>query len=611
MGRILRGLLTIGILWAAIDSAAPIGRADFVFEPEKSAAAETPEFKTLYQDAATAILDEEWDRALALTDRALAKAPGDVKFLMIRAKAFDGKNDLLKALADVNRIIELNPKQALAYRARASLYNDCHRIHDMLADAQRALDLEPNNPMAHLQMGSAYLASIMIAKGPDQKALTAKARAAFDEALRLNEACLDAYGYRAILLAQDGEFELAREDLERIEQLDPNESRIGYFRAMYLIHTKQPEQAWEILKLLTLSSNSREQADGRHGLVAYYSHVEKNIEKAVEQISDCLERRPNAYYRLTRAGVYAQKGEYSKAEKDIAEYLRLNPRGSKDLFLMRAQCRAQGSGRVADAIADLTEALKLEPDFATACASRGWLHLLLGHYEEGAADFTHAVRLDPKASLYRRMLGVCRQEMGRYEEAVADLTKAIDIDPQSANAAFAHRNRGVCLTCLKRHEEAAADFKEAIRLKSDDYHFLYPLAYAHYEQGQCIALLSNSSRLARKSRPGEIRRRNSAPKIGLRAKPALRGRANHSGPTTAERGESVLSRRPASVPHPIGPARGRCRRGRQARRVGRPSFHELHRADGRQRELREKGSRAPNQALESALVRRMAAAQPR
>lgn len=52
-------------------------------------------------------------------------------------------------------------------------------------------------------------------------------------------------------------------------------------------------------------------------------------------------------------------------------------------------------GRHADALADLTRAIELNPDFPEAHASRGATHQALGQDEEARADLARAAELAP------------------------------------------------------------------------------------------------------------------------------------------------------------------------------------------------------------------------
>ena len=86
-------------------------------------------------------------------------------------------------------------------------------------------------------------------------------------------------------------------------------------------------------------------------------------------------------------------------------------------------------------------------------------------------DFTQAITLNPNfASTYRER-GNTRIRLHNYRAAVADLTQAITRDP---NFALAYRDRGVARTWLHEYKAALADFRKAADLyqqqgKTSDY----------------------------------------------------------------------------------------------------------------------------------------------
>lgn len=75
--------------------------------------------------------------------------------------------------------------------------------------------------------------------------------------------------------------------------------------------------------------------------------------------------------------------------------------------------------RAHKAIADYTEAIRLNPEFADACFNRGNAYYGKGQYDDAIADYTEAIRLNPKfaEAYYNRG--------NAYEaKAEADFTKA-------------------------------------------------------------------------------------------------------------------------------------------------------------------------------------------
>lgn len=85
------------------------------------------------------------DRAIADLDRSLELAP-DSEALTIRGFAWKRKGDKDRAMADFNEAIRINPKEALAWRVRGATWAGKADYQKALADYTESLRADPENP---------------------------------------------------------------------------------------------------------------------------------------------------------------------------------------------------------------------------------------------------------------------------------------------------------------------------------------------------------------------------------------------------------------------------------------------------------------------------------
>ena len=101
---------------------------------------------------------------------------------------------------------------------------------------------------------------------------------------------------------------------------------------------------------------------------------------------------------------------------------------------------------------------------------RGFDNENQGNYEQAMADYTQAIRLDPNYSTPYMRRGCLYSEMGEYDKAIADLTQAIAIavsqgaDATNSLVNYWYIERGKAYYLKDNREMAIGDFDEAIRV---------------------------------------------------------------------------------------------------------------------------------------------------
>ena len=127
-------------------------------------------------------------------------------------------------------------------------------------------------------------------------------------------------------------------------------------------------------------------------------------------------------------------------------------------------------GFIIEAIADYTQAIQLNPNFAEAYIGRAICKGELNDHNGAIADNTQAIKLNPnhlQMVFYNR--GISKNYLKDYYGAISDFTKAIEIDP---NYAIAYNHRGAIKAKLKDYNGAISDYTKAIEL-NPNYEYPY------------------------------------------------------------------------------------------------------------------------------------------
>ena len=138
------------------------------------------------------------------------------------------------------------------------------------------------------------------------------------------------------------------------------------------------------------------------------------------------------------------------------------------------------------ALAEFSEAAKLDPDLWPASWVRAELLSERRYYDKAAATWAQVIARNPDlASLYDHR-GDAFDNQGRRAEAVADYTKAIELARPKDPIARFYMNRAVSYEGDRQWEKALADYSEAI--KRDDH-----LARAYFGRGRVEFLRGDMS----------------------------------------------------------------------------------------------------------------------
>jgi tetratricopeptide (TPR) repeat protein len=208
---------------------------------------------------------------------------------------------------------------------------------------------------------------------------------------------------------------------------------------------------------------------------------------------------------LDRGIMFAMRGDYEMAIEDFTEAVRMNPdlyaaymlRGRALLasmskvtnvdenfssvgFTVNISASAEQQAVYDRALADYSQAIKLEPNSAKTYYERGCVYLNKGDKDRAIADYSQAIRLDPNYASAYNTRGSAYYGKRDKDRAIADCNQALRLDP---NYALAYSSRAGAYSWKKDVNRAIADYSKAIKLDPNNGDNYWSRGSMYYDKG--------------------------------------------------------------------------------------------------------------------------------
>lgn len=131
----------------------------------------------------------------------------------------------------------------------------------------------------------------------------------------------------------------------------------------------------------------------------------------------------------------ASHGESGRAASIYRELLEINPAHSDARAALALVLHAGGNGE--EALAELEEGIRRQPDDVPARVARGAILGAMGRFAEAEVDLKRTLELDPTNPDAYFNLGALKSRKGLWADALPYLRRSIELDPGRA-AAYLH-----------------------------------------------------------------------------------------------------------------------------------------------------------------------------
>jgi protein O-GlcNAc transferase len=343
----------------------------------------------------------------------LAACSEDAEALALLAEIHLATARSASAVALLQRVTQLLPREAAVYRRLAGALLAQDRADEAVDTLRIAIELEPGSVRAHNNMGQALMRLNRISDAIES----------YREALRIDEHYAIGHNNLGLALTAGGELERAAEAFRRALVLNPALVIAEVNLAIVFERRDELTEASRCYERALAGAPHLVEAWLGRGLVQTRLN---RFEEALACFDAALKLRPGDAALLTRMAFVLLLSERASESLDCAAAaLQIEP-SAAETHNIRAGALRQ-LGRHSEALHSLDRALALNPDHVDAWCNRGMILHETGNFEDAIAAYQRALDLDPDNIQARtRLLSRLIPSVPMSEEEVGRARNAFD-----------------------------------------------------------------------------------------------------------------------------------------------------------------------------------------
>lgn len=358
---------------------------------------------------------------LAAYEEELQENPQNYNVLINRADEYYRHDEYIRALADVNKVLEYAPVneedvRLRAYILRAGIYNETKHPDQALEDLREADRLSPRSYTILYQKGNTeYLLGRY-----------GEAKNDFQRCVNLNPRTPEAYISLARIAVMENNLGTANELLASAVNIDPNNADVYVRRAT--VRRQMGDHNGAVDDLILAITSDEKHAKGMQELIDYGN---TNYPATMAGLSNAVSQAPQAgMFRYIRAMIAQAHFHYLAAIEDYNYILKENLYNYHGIYASIAECQ-YCLGNYNDALDNIDRALGMTHNNADHYILKSAILRALGRNEEAVKEAAAALAVDRNSCSALVEMSLAYTAIGNYDEASNLLGEAMLTDAES------------------------------------------------------------------------------------------------------------------------------------------------------------------------------------
>jgi tetratricopeptide (TPR) repeat protein len=326
----------------------------------------------------------------------------------------------------LDEAIGLSPGQTKHLKARILVLIDSGKTDRAIEDLRKAIELQPKDASNHED-----LSRLLASEEKFDESLKS-----LDEAERLGGATVLSKVIRSRIFSIQGDKEKAIEQLDEAHILQPNNPFVLLLRASLLDESEQTKKALaDIDQVLKLQADNRQAINFR---IAILAKLER-IDEAIADIEKLLSKTPDQPVLQLQLALLFSIGKQNQKALDAYSAIIKNHPDNVEALRGRANTYL-GIGKHSEAADDFAKAYEKDPDEPNMLNNYAWL--ISTSPEDSLRNGKLAIELATKAcelTKYKEAhilstLGAAYAETGNFEKAIEFSKKAVELAKKNKRA---------------------------------------------------------------------------------------------------------------------------------------------------------------------------------